>query len=95
MSSSPSVVTAKRDIHEGIWELLYIELIEQFSNSSLIDEDGNNNVQKDQLIQVKLEKLGFQVGQRLIERFYKYSTIFTTKQIYERETKISRHIRNH
>lgn len=70
MSSSPSVVSARREIHEGTWELLYIELIEQFSNSNLNEED-NNTAQKDQLIQAKLEKLGFQVGQRLIERYNK------------------------
>jgi hypothetical protein len=67
MSASPSVTGAKRELHEGCWELLYIEMIEQFSNSNQNDDDSNNS-QKEQLIQAKLEKLGFQVGQRLIER---------------------------
>ena len=58
-------MSIKKEIHEGCWEFLYIELIERFPQTP----QDETSTYTDQVNNLKLEKLGFQVGQRLAERF--------------------------
>jgi len=70
-----SIVTVpKRELPEACWELLYIELID-----SLIQKNANSNEESSSLDHssvLKLEKMGFQVGQRLAERYTREKTRF-------------------
>jgi hypothetical protein len=60
----PSSSGIKREIHEACWELLYIELLDSLTQKSSSEDPTT----LDHATTVKLEKMGFQVGQRLAER---------------------------
>eukprot|EP01114_Cavostelium_apophysatum_P007975 TRINITY_DN2020_c0_g1_i1.p1 TRINITY_DN2020_c0_g1~~TRINITY_DN2020_c0_g1_i1.p1 ORF type:complete len:168 (+),score=23.10 TRINITY_DN2020_c0_g1_i1:187-690(+) len=67
MSAAASqAVPPKREFHEASWELLQIELIDWIYKS---DDES--------LDSLKLERIGFSVGQRLAERYTKERTRFS------------------
>jgi len=63
---SPSGLAQKREVHEACFELLQIEMIDLICSQSDRMEGMDESYEF-----LKLEKMGFSVGQRLVERYTK------------------------